>query len=87
VSSHEHNEIYEGSKDFQSAEEKLVSEITKPTGVSYNPTENQLKELVRRAKTLNQEVLYDSLLNKVYDYNNITNNNSMKEFTVRKKNI
>mmetsp|Transcript_6778 Transcript_6778/g.7030 ORF Transcript_6778/g.7030 Transcript_6778/m.7030 type:complete len:433 (-) Transcript_6778:58-1356(-) len=59
-------------------EEKLINDLTKPTGVSYNPSESQLKEIGKRSKNLNSNNLYELLLNKIYNFQNVSDNNELK---------
>ena len=78
----EKNDNFKHSGDQIPLEEKLVNDIIKPTGISYNPSENQLNEIAKRAKNLNLEVLYEVLLNKIYCFNDISNSSLLKSFTV-----
>lgn len=61
-------------------ETKLIDELTKPTGISFQPSDTQLNELVKRAKGLNMEYLYEILHSKIYSYENYDNQNLVKSF-------
>lgn len=61
-------------------EQKLLDEITKPTGISYTPSDSQISELIKRAKNLNSEGIYQILLSKIYCYENYEDTNSLKSF-------
>ncbi len=62
---------------------KLVDDIIQPTGISLKPTDNILKEFGKRVKSLDKEIVFNILLDKLNNYENMTEGNNVKSFTVR----
>ncbi len=60
---------------------KLVDDIIHPTGISLKPTENILKEFGRRVKSLDKEIIFGILIDKLNSYENMTDGNNVKSFT------
>jgi hypothetical protein len=53
-----------------------------PTGISLKPNETQLKELSRRAKNLDREIIFKMLMDKLSNYENLGEGNNLKILTV-----
>jgi len=66
-------------------ENKIIDDILVPTGVTLKPSDNQIKEFLKRLKSLNKDLVYKILLDKVLNYQNMTDQNSIKTFTVKYK--
>jgi hypothetical protein len=60
----------------------LIDDLLQPTGISVKPNETQLKELSRRAKNLDREIIFKLLMEKLNNYENMAEGNNLKILTV-----
>lgn len=60
---------------------KLVDDLIHPTGISLKPTENVLKEFGRRVKSLDKEIIFGIIMDKLNNYENVSEGNNVKSFT------
>jgi hypothetical protein len=63
----------------------LIDDLLQPTGISVKPNETQLKELSRRAKNLDREIIFKLLMEKLNNYENMAEGNNLKILTVYSK--
>ncbi len=60
----------------------MIDDLLQPTGISVKPNETQLKELSRRAKNLDREIIFKLLMEKLNNYENMAEGNNLKILTV-----
>ena len=79
MKSNEENKFYDQKQEKSVLmEQKIIDELTKPSGISHKPSDSQIAELIKRSKTLNIESLYTVLLNKIYCYEQYDNSQNIK---------
>ena len=64
-------------------ETKLIDGILLPTGVTIKPSENNMKDFLKRLKTLNKQTVLKILLERLEIYESITGNDQVKILQVR----
>ena len=64
-------------------EQKLIDDLTLPTGISHKPNEKELKELSKRAKNLDRELIFRIILEKLMNYENMNDNKNIKTLIVK----
>lgn len=63
-------------------ENRIIDDILVPTGVTLKPGDNQLKEFIKRLKSLKKDLVYKILLERIKNYENMSDVNSIKTLTV-----
>ena len=62
----------------------MIDDLIQPTGISARPIENSLKELARRAKNLDRELIFKILYEKLASYESLSDTNGQKVLLVKK---
>ena len=60
----------------------MLDDLLVPTGISLRPNESQLKELAKRARNLDREIIFKNLMDKLNNYENMTGQAEIKILTV-----
>jgi hypothetical protein len=63
-------------------ETKLIDDILQPIGVSVKPSDNQIKEFLRRLKTLKKEIVLNILIDRLKNYENMGDSSQFKVLQV-----
>ena len=64
-------------------ETKLIDDFLKPIGATVKPSESQLKEILKKLKTLNKQIVLNILFERLKNYENMGDNNQIKILTVK----
>ena len=64
-------------------ETRIIDDVLKVSGVSIKPTENQLKEFVKRIKTLNKEIVFKILKERLINLQCTEDANQIKILNVK----
>ena len=64
-------------------ETKLIDNFLKPIGATVKPSESQLKEILKKLKTLNKQIVLNILFDRLKNYENMGDNNQIKILTVK----
>jgi hypothetical protein len=60
-----------------------LEDLIVPSGISLKPNENQLKDFIKRCKSLDKEMIFNFLMNKLNNYANYNSNQEIKSFCVK----
>lgn len=53
-----------------------------PTGVTLKPSNNHMKEFIKRLKSLKKDLVFQILIDKIKNYENMADTTSIKTLTV-----
>ncbi len=67
------------------SEQKLIDDLIIPTGISSKPNENQLKEFAKRCKSLDRDVIFKIIVDKLSNYENMSDPSNSKTLNVFNK--
>lgn len=60
----------------------MIEDLIQPSGISVKPNENQLKEFIKRCKSLDKEIIFNFLMDKLNNYKNYNTPQEIKGFSV-----
>ena len=56
----------------------MIGDLIQPTGIIIKPSENQLKEFAKRVKSLDKEIIFEMIYEKLLNYENMSDANNSK---------
>jgi hypothetical protein len=75
-------DIKQNTPNTYNMENKLIEDIIIPTGISTKPSDSQLKEFGKRAKSLDKEAIFKNLWERLENYENMIDGSNVKVFIV-----
>ncbi len=78
------NKQYSKKKYFNYSfrENKLLDDLIQPSGISIKPNDNLLKDFIKRCKSLDKDIIFNYLIDKLNNYTIYESDREIKSFCV-----